>query len=99
MSSRVKILDNISGQILFECKVEEIEMAYQKAHEYEEMGLDISIDAPGLTETLINSLGASEEEIAQYKQSLSEEIDSHNDEFGDEFGCAICPPNSTTIKH
>jgi len=92
MSTRVQVIDNLSGQVLFETAIDSIEMAYLKAAEYEEMGLDVKVLAPGLTESLISSLGASDEEIAEYKKGLEEEISSHNDEFGDEFGCALCPP-------
>jgi hypothetical protein len=91
MASRVQVLDNISGQILYECNVDQIDLAYKKAHEYEEMGLDIAIKAPGLTETLIKTLGANDEEISLYKMGLEDEISEHNNQFGDEFGCAICP--------
>jgi hypothetical protein len=95
MESRVQVKDQISNQVLFECNVEEISIAYKKAAEYEEMGLDVVISAPSLTETLIKSLGATEEEMAQYKSSTEEEINAHNEDFGDEFGCAICPPKSS----
>jgi predicted amino acid-binding ACT domain protein len=91
MHSRVQVLDQISGQILFECPIEEMDLAYKKAHEYEEMGLDIKIQAPGITETLIKSLGASEADIAKLKQELIDELEGHNEEIG-ELGCSICPP-------
>jgi len=94
MSTRVQVIDNLSGQVLFETSMENIDQAYLKASEYEEMGLDVKVSAPGLTESLISSLGASEEEINAYKSSLEAEINSHNDEFGDEFGCALCPPKN-----
>lgn len=94
MSSRVQVIDQISGQVLFECSVEQIDQAYIRAHEYENMGIDIQVKAPGLTETLINSLGATAEELKDYKESLDDEINSHNDDFGDEFGCALCPPKT-----
>ena len=96
MTSRVQVKDILSEQILFECDISDIEKAYQKAREFEEMGLDIKVVAPGLTETLISSLGANQEEIEKYKLGLEAEVDDHNNEFikefGDEFGCAICPP-------
>ena len=66
-----------------------MEEAYAFATQMEEAGLDIQIVAPGLTETLIQSLGASQEEIESYKQELQEEIDGHNDS---DFGCSVCPP-------
>jgi hypothetical protein len=92
MSTRVQVIDNLSGQVLFDCDIKEMETAYSKASEYEEMGLDVKVLAPGLTESLIASLGATKEEIDQYKLGLEEEINTHNDEFGDEFGCALCLP-------
>ncbi len=85
MSNLVKIIDQLSNTILFECPMNDLEIAYRKAHEYEEMGLDIQIIAPGLAETLVLSLGATSEEIENYKKSLSDEIDDHDD-----LGCAIC---------
>jgi hypothetical protein len=90
MSTIVQIKDNLTAQILYECSIAEIETAYNKATEYEAMGLDISLIAPGLTETLISSLGASSEEILKYKEGLDQEISDHNIEFGDEWGCSIC---------
>lgn len=77
--SRPKILvkDVQSKQILFECALTESEKAYQFAAEMEEMGLDLEVIIPTLGETLSNSLGHSKEELAQYKESLEEEMDSH----------------------
>lgn len=49
--------------------------------------------APGLAETLIKSLGADETEINQYKQSLQDEIDEHDDS---DYGCGICAPSETS---
>lgn len=92
MSTRVQVIDQISSQILFECDMAEADIAYTKAREYEEMGLDIKILAPSLGETLIQSLGATSEEIEQYKKGLDSEIDSHNDNFFNDLGCSICPP-------
>lgn len=92
MSNSVRVIDNLSGSTLMETTMDKIQEAYSFAALMEEEGLDIKIEAPGLSETLISSLGASDEELAAYRQSLDEEIGSHNDEFGDEFGCAICPP-------
>lgn len=92
MSNLVRVIDNLSGSTLMETTMDKIQDAYSFAAMMEEEGLDIKIEAPSLSETLIASLGASEEEITKYKNGLEEEINSHNDEFGDEFGCAICPP-------
>lgn len=92
MSARVQVIDHISSQILFECDISELDTAYVKAREYEEMGLDIKILAPGLGETLIKSLGATNEDIELYKKSMESEIDSHTDNLLNDYGCSICPP-------
>lgn len=89
MSNQVRVIDSISGTTLFETSIDKIEDAYAFATQMEEAGLDIEIKSPGLTETLINSLGATESEIKQYKQSLQDEIDDHDDS---DFGCAVCAP-------
>ena len=61
--------------------------AYDYATKMEEMGLDIEVIAPGLAETLITALGANTREINEYKQSLQDEIDEHDDS---DMGCAVC---------
>lgn len=90
MSNSVRVIDNISGSVLFETSIEKISEAYVFAAMMEEAGLDIKIESPGLAETLIQSLGADDEEIAEYKKSMEDEILDHEDDFG----CAICPPKS-----
>ena len=77
----------MSKTILFETTIEKISDAYSFATQMEEAGLDIEIIAPGLAETLIQSLGATTEEIKAYKQGLQDEIDDHDDS---DLGCAVC---------
>jgi len=88
MTNMVRVIDNISGSVLFVTSVEKISDAYSFATMMEKEGLDIKIVAPGLTETLINSLGASESEVAAYKLGMAFEIEDH--EF--DLGCTFCPP-------
>lgn len=92
-NNQVRVIDSISGTVLFETSIEKMSDAYAFATQMEEAGLDIEIKAPGLAETLIKSLGADEEEINQYKQSLQDEIDEHDDS---DYGCGICAPPSAT---
>lgn len=92
MSNIVRVIDNISGSVLFETSVDKIAEAYSFATMMEEEGLDIKIIAPGLAETLISSLGANDTEIQEYKNGLDDEIEAHEDDFG----CAICPPTKTS---
>ncbi len=87
MSNQVRVIDSLSKTILFETSMEKISDAYSFATQMEEAGLDIEIVAPGLTETLIASLGANEIEMSEYKQSLQDEIDDHDNS---DHGCSVC---------
>lgn len=78
MSNQVILKDELSGQILFETTIEKIDEAYQYAAILEAEGLSIQLIAPAVSETLINSLGASKEEILIYQKSTSNEIDDHD---------------------
>lgn len=75
--SKIIVRDVHTQQVLFECSVEESEKAYQFAAEMEDMGLDIEVVSPTLSETLSTSLGRTKEEFEVYKNSMDEEIDSH----------------------
>jgi hypothetical protein len=92
MSNQVKVIDKLSGTTLFETSLEKIDDAYTFATQMEELGLDITIVAPGLAESLINSLGAKQDEIEEFKQSLVDEIENHEDDFG----CSVCPPTKSS---
>lgn len=89
MSNQVRVIDSLSKTVLFETSIDNISEAYDFAAKMEEAGLDLEILAPGLAETLIQSLGATNEEIDEYKLGLEAEIDDHDTS---DFGCAICPP-------
>lgn len=80
----VKIIDKMTDSVLFECSIEDIDKAYKKAQEYEEMGLDIELKAPSMPETLIRCLGATDENIDSLNIMIDEEIESHIDQ---EVGC------------
>jgi hypothetical protein len=75
---KIRVLDQLSDQVLFECSIEESEKAYQFAAEMEEMGLDLKMDVPTLSETLSESLGLSREQQAAYKQSMEAELEDHD---------------------
>lgn len=76
--SKILVRDVQTQQVLFECGINESEKAWQYAAEMEEMGLDIEVVIPTLGETLSNSLGLSREDLETYKQSLEEEMESHD---------------------
>ncbi len=73
------VRDLQSGQILFECPVEQSEKAYQAAASLEEMGLDVEVIHPTLSETLSHGLGLSLEELKEYQKSIEDEIEGHEE--------------------
>lgn len=75
--SKIIVRDIHTQQVLFECSVSESEKAYKFAADMEEMGLDIEVVAPTLSETLSKSLGLSREQMQEYKNSMEEEMEHH----------------------
>jgi tRNA A-37 threonylcarbamoyl transferase component Bud32 len=74
---KIKVIDVQTEQVLFECSIEHAEKAHQFAAEMEEMGLDLKVLTPTMTDTLSHSLGLSREAHEAYKQSLEEEMEHH----------------------
>jgi hypothetical protein len=75
--SKIIVRDVQSQLVLFECTLEEAEKAYQYAASMEELGLEVEVISPTLSETLSSSLGLSQQEHQEYKKSLEEEMQSH----------------------
>lgn len=75
--SKIIVRDIQTEQTLFECPVSESEKAFQFAAEMEEMGLDIEVISPTLSETLSHSLGLTQEQLQEYKNSMDDEIEAH----------------------
>lgn len=74
---KIKVQELNTGTTLQEFDLDQMDQAYALAASLEEMGLDVHIDRPTLSDTLSHSLGLSEDEITAYKESLNEEIDDH----------------------
>jgi hypothetical protein len=75
---KIRVLDIHTEQVLFECALTESERAYEFAAQMEEMGLDVKVDSPTLSQTLTQSLGLSNEEQATYQASMEEEMEDHD---------------------
>lgn len=75
---KVLVIDILSNEVLFECPMEELESAYQKAGDYEEMGLDVKVIAPTVTQTLTNTLGLTHDEEDEYQNSVVGEMEDHD---------------------
>jgi len=78
MSNLVQIIDKNTENILFECSVDSIEQAYKQAQSFEEMGLEVHIQAPSITQTLAHSLGKTGQELKDYNDSVEHEMDDHD---------------------
>lgn len=76
--SIVQVIDKNTKEVLFECSIEETEKAYEFAGEMDEMGLDVEVKSPTITETLCDSLGIGEGEREEYEESVIAEIDDHD---------------------
>ena len=74
----VQILDKETENILFECPIESIEQAYEQARNFEQMGLDVQIKTPSITQTLAHSLGKTGPELDKYNESVQHEMDDHD---------------------
>ncbi len=76
--SNVIVKDKQSDEKLFECQVHDLELAYRYASQMEEMGIEVDIIAPTITDTLCESLGIENDKKADFDQSVVAEIDDHD---------------------
>ncbi len=76
--STIKLIDLNFHEVIYEFAMDEIDEAYAMAKELEEAGANFELRIPSVTETLADSLGASEEEKKEIERELEEEIDEHN---------------------
>ena len=77
MTTKVKVIEINSESTLFECAVDQSEMAYKKAAEFEEMGLEVKLIHPSVNESLATSLGIKGDPLQAFEDSLEEEIEGH----------------------
>lgn len=73
----IQVIDTNSKQTLFECDISDSGKAYEYAAKMENMGLDIYVKAPCITDTLSNTLGVSDEQARLMKESAHDEIADH----------------------
>jgi hypothetical protein len=74
----IKLIEKSSGVTLFECDLEQSELAYAQAKQYEEIGLDIEWDAPSSPQTLLSALGARPEMMEGLKKEVNAELEDHD---------------------
>lgn len=78
MNTLVKVVDQNSESVLFSCSMDNIHSAYLYAKEMENLGLEVKIIAPTITQTLANGLGITETEKAEYDKSVEQEMNDHD---------------------
>ena len=80
---------------LYQFDLDQYDQAYEKLIELEEMGLEVTIKVPSVTETLCDTLGLSAEEQEDYEQSVVAEIEDHDGSCCAEPSEIIEPKNKT----
>jgi hypothetical protein len=78
-ANKVIIVRDNEGQELKRFSFENRDKAFTYLKELEEWGVQAVLDEPSLPETLINSLGANDEDRQQLKQSIKDELEDHDD--------------------
>lgn len=76
--NQVKIKEVHSKEILWQGSMDELAYAYEYAAKLEEMGLDVELDAPTVTQSLVENLGLNADEKEEYEQSVFDEIHDHD---------------------
>lgn len=79
--SKIRILQvNHEGthSELYNFEMDQYDEAYAKLIELEDMGLEVIIKVPSVTETLCDTLGLDAKEQEDYQQSVVAEIEDHD---------------------
>ena len=77
-NSKITVIDVSSEKILFECHIDDSEQAFAFAAQMEEMGLEVSVIAPTITQSLCHSLGLDPESQEDYEESVVAELEDHD---------------------
>lgn len=75
--SKIRVIDVQTNQVLLECELSESEKAYEFAASLEDMGLDVKVLSPTISQTLSSSLGLSQAQVSDYEMSIEEEMEDH----------------------
>ena len=73
-------IKDLEGQVLKSFSLEDRDQAFIYLKDLESWGVDAILDEPSLPETLINALGAGDQERQELKESIKEEIEDHHDD-------------------
>jgi hypothetical protein len=74
---KIKVIETNSQEIMKEFELDQSEQAYHYAEEMEQLGLDVIVKKPTITQTLAHNLGADEQKLSELAAELEHEIDEH----------------------
>tara|TARA_B100000927_G_scaffold147257_1_gene118874 strand:+ start:327 stop:563 length:237 start_codon:yes stop_codon:yes gene_type:complete len=77
VSSEIKIIDSTSGTTIYTYSLSNQNVAFQKAKELEEMGIEVTIKSPTSIETLGVALGMDHQALEKISCEIDKEIESH----------------------
>jgi hypothetical protein len=89
MSKKVQVISIDSKEVLYSCEVAEEEKAYAYASQMEEIGIDVKIISPNVTDTLSDALGLSVENQEKFQESIFEEIHDHAGQEEEDDSCCV----------
>lgn len=78
MIKKVKVIAEQTNEVLFETDMSKMELAYEYAAKMEQMGIEVKIDAPTISESLADTLGLTLDDRHRLETSVTDEIDDHD---------------------
>ena len=85
--SRLELRDKNNQNVLKTFALDQEEIAWETALEFEEMGIETILWRPSVSETPAHSLGAKDEELHGLRKSLDDEMAAHLDD--EDCGCVL----------
>jgi len=77
MVKNVKVIATDTDEVLFETDMDHLDEAYNYASKMDKMGIDVRVDSPTVTESLVNSLGLNFDQKYKFDKSVEDELNDH----------------------
>lgn len=77
-ANKTIVVRDSEGQELKSFSFKDRDLAFEYLKELEQWGVEAVLDEPSLPESLINSLGASDQDRQKLKESIDEEMEDHD---------------------
>lgn len=89
MSKKVQVISTDSKEVLFTCEITQEDKAYAFAAQMEQIGVDVTILSPNVTDTLSDALGLNTEDQEKFQESIFEEIHDHEGQDDKSDSCCV----------